>query len=72
MKTIKNTILNHMLRSVQRNIEVIDEYLMSNINNYRSEDQDSIARLLFDTKNNIDCLSSVLNKGRKINKGKEV
>lgn len=65
MKTIKNTILNHMLRSVQRNIEVIDEYLMSNINNYRSEDQDSIARLLFDTKNNIDCLSSLLNKGRK-------
>ncbi len=68
MKTIKNTILNHMLRSVQRNIEVIDEYLMSNIDNYRSEDQDSIARLLFDTKNNIDCLSSVLNKGRKTKK----
>ena len=72
MKTIKNTILNHILRSVQRNIEVIDEYLMSNIDNYRSEDQDSIVRLLFDTKNNIDCLNSLLNKGRKINKGKEV
>ena len=72
MKTIKNTIINHMLRSVQRNIEVIDEYLMSNIDNYRSDDQDSIVRLLFDTKNNIDCLNSLLNKGRKINKGKEV
>jgi len=68
MKTIKNTILNHILRSVQRNIEVIDEYLMSNIDNYRSDDQDSIVRLLFDTKNNIDCLNSLLNKGRKINK----
>ena len=62
MKTIKNTILNHMLRSVQRNIEVIDEYLMSNIDNYRSEDQDSIVRLLFDTENNIEALKSFFNR----------